>query len=298
MPTGFGRRAASRTPLDTPAENEYTYLGLPKSKVGKWALPLRIRDTASIFRPLSRHEPCANKRETVRMPDKHELTFSIQDYLRCIYELTPGGAPASTNAVAGRLRVSPASVTGMVQKLAALQPALVVYKKHHGVRLTRRGTQAALEVIRHHRLLETWLVRSLGYPWDEVHGEAEKLEHSISDELERRIATALGNPDRDPHGDPIPSERLIMPADNSIGLAGTAAGEEVIVRRVQADDPELLRHLDVLGLVPGGRLKVLEVSNAEHAVRVRVRGRRVCTLAPEVANRVFVETAPRKEELK
>ncbi len=190
------------------------------------------------------------------MPEKHDLTFAIQDYLKCIYELTPRGAAASTNALAERLGISPASVTGMVQKLAALQPALVVYKKHRGVRLTHRGRQAALEVIRHHRLLETWLVRSLGYPWDEVHGEAEKLEHAMSEKLERRIATALGNPDRDPHGEPIPSERLMMPEDNSMGLTRSVAGSEVIVRRVPADDPGLLRRLDVLGLVPGGRLRV------------------------------------------
>jgi Mn-dependent DtxR family transcriptional regulator len=135
---------------------------------------------------------------------EQSLTHSVQDYLKQIYELTEGGENASTTALAARLKVTPASVTGMVQKLSSAVPPLVEYQKHQGVTLTSDGTRAALEVIRHHRLLETWLVQTLGYAWDEVHEEAERLEHAISEDLERRIAAALGNPLRDPHGEPIP----------------------------------------------------------------------------------------------
>jgi DtxR family Mn-dependent transcriptional regulator len=130
------------------------------------------------------------------------LTQSIQDYLKHIYELSEDGRAASTNELAARLNIAPASVTGMLQKLAAAKPPLVVYKKHQGVTLTKAGARAALEVIRHHRLLETYLVNALGYAWDEVHEEACCLEHVISEDFETRIATALGNPTRDPHAAP------------------------------------------------------------------------------------------------
>lgn len=172
-----------------------------------------------------------------------ELTNSIQDYLKAIYDLTRHGAPASTNALASRLGVEPASVTGMMQKLAASHPALVEYKKHHGVKLTAAGRRAALEVIRHHRLLEAWLVKALGYSWTDVHLEAEKLEHVISEDFEERIAAALGNPVRDPHGEPIPSSDLIMPSDRSVPLESLEAGQRAVVRRVDAHDSALLRHL-------------------------------------------------------
>lgn len=124
------------------------------------------------------------------------LTDSIQDYLKVIYELTEDGEAASTTAIATRLHIAPASVTGMMQKLASTKPALVEYRKHQGVILTTAGKRAALEVIRHHRLIEAWLVQTLGYSWDEVHNEAEKLEHVISEEFEERIASAMGYPAR------------------------------------------------------------------------------------------------------
>ena len=147
------------------------------------------------------------------------LSDSIQDYLKIIYELTQSGETASTTALARRLGIAPASVTGMMQKLASTKPALVEYHKHQGVTLTAAGKRAALEVIRHHRLIEAWLVQALGYSWDEVHEEAEKLEHALSEDLERRIAAAMGQPDRDPHGEPIPSVDLVMPKDPGIALA-------------------------------------------------------------------------------
>ncbi|MEN9563300.1 MAG: hypothetical protein RIR73_1544, partial [Chloroflexota bacterium] len=144
---------------------------------------------------------------------------STQDYLKRIYTLTKDGSPASTNDLARELNIKPASVTGMIQKLAAEKPALVEYQKHQGVTLTSAGKRAALEVIRHHRLIETWLVQTLGYSWDEVHEEAERLEHVISEDFERRIAAAMGHPTRDPHGELIPTEDLKMPVDSSTPLS-------------------------------------------------------------------------------
>src|SRR4030067_1334393 len=141
------------------------------------------------------------------------LTIAVQDYLKAIYELTAGGEPANTTALATRIGIAPASVTGMIQKLSRIKPPLVEYRKHQGVKLTAQGRKAALEVIRHHRLIEAWLVQTLGYSWDEVHAEAEQLEHAISEDFEARIASALGNPERDPHGEPIPSVTPTMPAD-------------------------------------------------------------------------------------
>jgi DtxR family Mn-dependent transcriptional regulator len=218
------------------------------------------------------------------------LTDSIQDYLKVIYELTEGGESASTNALAARLGIAPASVTGMVQKLAAAKPALVDYRKHHGVRLTAAGKRAALEVIRHHRLLEAWLVKTLGYSWDEVHVEAEKLEHVISEEFEERIAAALGDPIRDPHGEPIPSSDLVMPSDGSVPLASLKRGQEATVRRVHAQDPGLLRHLEELGLIPGAQIRVLEVSPFDQITHLQVQhGGEAVRLGLAITGRVFVE---------
>jgi DtxR family Mn-dependent transcriptional regulator len=188
------------------------------------------------------------------------LTQSIQDYLKQIYDLNSDGEPASTTDLAARLGVAPASVTGMVQRLSLITPALVHYHKHQGVTLTNEGKRAALEVIRHHRLLETWLVQTLGYSWDEVHKEAERLEHVISEEMEARIAAALGDPSRDPHGDPIPSADLVMPVDNSMPLSILRPPQEAIIVRVHSDDPSLLRYLDELSLIPGTKIKVTAFS--------------------------------------
>ncbi len=220
------------------------------------------------------------------------LTDSIQDYLKVIYDLTEIDGTASTTALAARLGVAPASVTGMVQKLAAARPPLVTYRKHHGVKLTAAGRRAALEVIRHHRLLEAWLVKTLGYSWDEVHFEAEKLEHVISEEFEERIAAALGYPLRDPHGEPIPSSDLIMPSDGSVPLSSVEAGRQVVVRRVDAQDRALLRHLEELRLIPGALAEVLEVSPFDQIMRLEVgESRHAVVLGPAITNRVFVELA-------
>ena len=218
------------------------------------------------------------------------LSDSIQDYLKIIYELTQSGEPASTTALARRLGIAPASVTGMVQKLSSVKPALVSYRKHQGVTLTAAGKRAALEVIRHHRLIEAWLVQTLGYSWDEVHDEAEKLEHVLSEDLEGRIAAAMGQPERDPHGEPIPNADLVMPADKSVSLSTLEAGHEASVRRVYALDAGLLRHLEKLGLMPGAHLKLLSVSRYDQVMRIHVQGQKEAVLlGPAITNRVFVE---------
>ncbi len=218
------------------------------------------------------------------------MTRSIQDYLKSIYALTQSGSAASTTALASRLAVSPASVTGMLQRMAAAKHPLIRYRKRQGVRLTREGRLAALEIIRHHRLIETWLVRSLGYPWDAVHPEAEVLEHVISEDFEKRVSAALGNPARDPHGEPIPTADLVMPEDASVPLADLRVAQEAVVCRVEAQEPGLLRHLQTIGIVIGTKLKVLGVSRYDGVSRVQIQGRKTrLTLGPAITSRIFVE---------
>lgn len=218
------------------------------------------------------------------------ITQSIQDYLKHIYELNQNGGSASTNDLAARLNIAPASVTGMLQKLASANPPLVVYKKHQGVTLTKNGEKAALEVIRHHRLLESFLVTTLGYAWDEVHGEADKLEHVISEDFEARMAQALGNPTRDPHGELIPTADLTMPADESCPLASLRTGETATVRRVSDDDPALLRHLREIGVIPEVKITVKNYSEFDGNLTIKVEGQKSnVVLGTAVTSQVFVE---------
>jgi DtxR family Mn-dependent transcriptional regulator len=178
----------------------------------------------------------------------------------------------------------------MMQKLSSVKPALVSYRKHQGGTLTAAGERAALEVIRHHRLIEAWLVQTLGYSWDEVHDEAEKLEHVISEDFELRVAAALGNPERDPHGEPIPNAELVMPADKSIPLSAMQPEQEAAVRRVDAQDAGFLRYLEELGLIPGTHIKMLSMSPYDQVMQVQVQGRKVVVvLGPAITNRVFIE---------
>ena len=219
---------------------------------------------------------------------KQKLTISIQDYLKTIYELTESGESASTNALAQKMKISAPSVTGMIQKLASSKPALVEYQKHQGVTLTRDGRKAALEVIRHHRLLEAWLVQTLGYTWDEVHEEAERLEHVISEDFENRIAAAMGHPTRDPHGELIPTAELVMPEDNSTSLSSLRSGQTGTVQCVKAADTELLRYLESLGLVPDAEIEVKDYSPFDHNLTVRV-GRKTTVLGLNITSKIFIE---------
>lgn len=216
------------------------------------------------------------------------LTTSIQDYLKSIYELTENGEVASTNALSKKLKISAPSVTGMIQKLASAKPALVEYQKHQGVTLTKEGRKAALEVIRHHRLLEAWLVQTLGYSWDEVHEEAERLEHVISEDFERRIAAAMGHPVRDPHGELIPTADLKMPSDELTPLSALRPNQSATIKRVKASDPELLRYLEGLGLLPGTRIEVVDYSPFDHNLTIKV-GRKTFVLGLNITSKAYVE---------
>ena len=206
------------------------------------------------------------------------MTETVQDYLKAIWMLDRSGS-VTTNALAERLGVTAASATAMVKKLAGL--GLVEHERYRGVRLTPSGERAALEVIRHHRLLELYLMKALGLGLDEVHAEAERLEHYLSEDLESRIDAALGHPTHDPHGDPIPTAELELVADDSRWLTEVADGTEAVVSRVPDGDPELLRYLASLGIVPDqpivlvGRAPfdgpvTIEIGGARHAIGLAV----------------------------
>jgi DtxR family transcriptional regulator, Mn-dependent transcriptional regulator len=199
------------------------------------------------------------------------VSESAQDYLKAIWKLERSGG-MSTSALAESLGVAPASATAMLKKLATL--GLVVHERYRGATLTPAGERMALEVVRHHRLLELYLMEALGLSWDQVHEEAEKLEHHLSDDLEARIDQALGFPTRDPHGDPIPSPELLLARDEITCLSELAEGSLTVVRRVPDGDPELLRYLASLGLVPAEEVTVVEQAPFDGPVTVEVRGSR------------------------
>jgi DtxR family Mn-dependent transcriptional regulator len=182
---------------------------------------------------------------------------AIDDYAKAIFALqSRGEEPVSTSALAERLGITPGSVSAMLKKLDEL--GLVTHEPYRGVRLTANGRRVALEVIRHHRLLERFLADALGMPWDRVHAEAEVLEHVLSEELEELIATKLGNPSMDPHGDPIPSADLELEERSTRSLESLARGDEGIFVRVSDSDPEMLRYLASCGISPGDRFEVRE----------------------------------------
>jgi DtxR family Mn-dependent transcriptional regulator len=207
---------------------------------------------------------------------------SVEDYAKAIYALEARHGAASTNALAERLGVSPPAVSAMVKKLAAL--GYVRHARYHGVRLTDAGRRVALEVLRHHRLLETYLVEELGVPWDSVHAEAEVLEHVLSEGLEARIAAKLGEPTRDPHGDPIPALDGTVVEEPTVPLTSLAGGASARFVRVSDSDPLVLRELAALRIGPGDRLEVVSAD----PVTVRCRGRSH-RLAPEFASAMRVE---------
>jgi DtxR family Mn-dependent transcriptional regulator len=176
----------------------------------------------------------------------------------------------------------------MVQKLATAEPPLVDYRKHQGAALTPEGREAALEVIRHHRLLESWLVQSLGYSWDEVHEEACRLEHVISEDFEARMDAALGHPTHDPHGDPIPTPELVMPTDKTLPLSSLRPNQEAFVQRVIGEDPAFLRYLEELGLVPGAQIAIKEYSPFDYNLTITVENKSV-VLGLSITNKIYVE---------
>jgi DtxR family transcriptional regulator, Mn-dependent transcriptional regulator len=201
-----------------------------------------------------------------------DVTQAVQDYAKAIYSLGRGGAaPVSTSALAERLAVSPASASAMVKRLDAL--GLVAHEPYHGVRLTPAGERVALEVIRHHRLIELYLAEALGMPWDRVHDEAERLEHAVSRELSELIAQKLGNPTHDPHGDPIPTRDGEIHEGRTRALADLDPGERGVLARVSDADPEMLRYLGERGIAPGAEVEVRERAPFGGPLTVRIGGR-------------------------
>lgn len=222
----------------------------------------------------------------LQTPELGDLTVAVQDYAKAIYTLEARDGSASTSELAAMLEVRPGSVSGMLRKLSAL--GLVEHERYRGVRLTERGRRVALEVIRHHRLLELFLVESLGMTWDEVHAEAEVLEHALSEELEELIAAKLGNPTVDPHGDPIPSPDLKLAETVAPSLAELEPGETATFVRISDSDPEMLRFLGERGIVPGTQLELVERQPFDGPLYVRTGGE-VHVLGGTLARAMHVE---------
>ena len=225
------------------------------------------------------------------MKNKNLLSSSIEDYLKAIYQLQEQAHAVTTNALAEELDISAASATNMIKKLARLK--LVIHSPYRGVELTPAGRKIALEIVRHHRLIELFLHEALGLPWDEVHVEAHKLEHVLSDNLENHIADFLGDPTQDPHGDPIPSKTGVIPIESQQSLAELAPDSPALIRRVRAQDPAHLRYLSGLGLVPDATVSLIESAPFDGPVRVRV-GSHEHVLDRQLARQIWVRVSRKK----
>ncbi len=207
-----------------------------------------------------------NRRE--RLSGDKRITPAMEDYLKEAFKLQEEGHPATTQRLAERLGFSGPSVTNMVKRLDELR--LARHTPYQGIELTEAGNRVALEVIRHHRLIELYLANALGYEWDEVHEEAERLEHYVSEALEERMAQALGYPSFDPHGDPIPSREGSVPDVVDLSLADLAPGSRAVVRRVSDDDRDQLRYLGELGIRPGVVVEMIERHPFDGPLRIKV----------------------------
>ena len=219
------------------------------------------------------------------------LTRSVEDYLKAVYSLTEREESASTSALAEALGVQPASVTGMVKRLA--ECGYLEHARYHGVSLTETGSSEALRIIRRHRILETYLHTHLGYSWEDVHHEAEGLEHAASDALIDRMAAILGHPSHDPHGAPIPTPSGKIERSDCVTLNEVALGLAVQIRSVPDEDPDRLRYLETLGLVPGARITVQERAPFDGPTTVSVESRGdVEVIGSDLADGIFVIPAP------
>jgi DtxR family Mn-dependent transcriptional regulator len=228
----------------------------------------------------------SGKREHLRLESGNEsLTGPVEDYLKAIYEIGRGSVSVATNDIAQRLNLTPASVSGMVRRLA--DQGLVAYERYKGVTLTESGRRAALRTLRRHRVIEAYLSGALNYPWDRVHAEAERLEHAASDELVDRMASAIGEPRVDPHGAPIPSREGLMDETEYFSLAELGAGYGARVVRVSDDDPEMLRYLGELAIVPGAEVVVISKAPYDGPIALRVSGE-LLSIGPALAAQVLV----------
>ena len=219
------------------------------------------------------------------------LSPAVEDYLKTIYKLQ-GTDTASTTDIARTMNVSSASVTNMVKRLAEMK--LVEYRSYRGVSLTASGEKIALEIIRHHRLLELYLKEVMGYGWEELHAEAEHLEHHISEEFESKLEELLGYPTHDPHGDPIPTREGEISATVDLPLSEIPAERSAVVHRVSDLDPELLHYLEDLGLMPRATVEVRRKEPFNGPLTIRISGREH-VIGHEVARQVFVQPAPAAE---
>ncbi len=220
-----------------------------------------------------------------RHPDL-ELTAPVEDYLKAIYNIEQSGEAVATNDIAAKLSIAAASVSGMVRRLA--DHGLLSYERYRGVRLTDAGRRAALRTIRRHRVIESYLSQVLGYAWDRVHEEAERLEHAVSDELVDRMAAAMGEPLTDPHGHPIPTRNGEIDETRHLRLSDLAAGQRSRVMRVSDEDSELLRYLAKIGIRPGVIITLAERAPFDGPLTLRV-GRATCQVGTALASRVMVE---------
>ena len=220
---------------------------------------------------------------------KNQPSQSIEDYLKAIYELSIKDGRVATTHLAKHLGISPASVTGMIKKLSQMEPPYLNYQKHQGVFLTEAGERIALETLRHHRLLEVFLHEILGFPWDEVHEEADKLEHVISEKFEERMAFVLGNPEHDPHGDPIPNKELNVPKATMICLSDLRPHQKAIIKRVRDKDPKLLRFLSDLGLIPNAEIEINDYSEFDGNIHLAVKNSsKNVVLGPRITDQIHV----------
>jgi DtxR family Mn-dependent transcriptional regulator len=218
------------------------------------------------------------------------VSEAIENYAKAIYALEQrSGGAVSTNALSERLGVTPASASNMVRKLSDV--GLVTHVPYRGVKLTERGRRVALEVLRHHRLLELYLAQSLGVPWDRVHDEAEVLEHVLSEELEELIAAKLGNPTRDPHGDPIPTRELRLEERATESLAALEPGARGTFVRISDSNPEMLRYLAERGITPGDRFEIVDKQPFGGPLSARF-DRELHVLGGDLADAMRVEVQP------
>ena len=215
------------------------------------------------------------------------LTAPVEDYLKAIYTIGKGTGAAATNEIAQRLALAPASVSGMVRRLA--DQGFLAYERYHGVKLTETGRRAALRTLRRHRVIEAYLAQALDYPWDRVHAEAERLEHAASDELVDRMAATMGEPEVDPHGAPIPTRDGAVDETEYTSLADLAVDLPGIVMRVADEDPAMLRYLAELSVVPGKRVTVKSRAPYGGPITLAV-GRQEISVGPALAAHVL--TAP------
>ena len=214
-----------------------------------------------------------------------ELTAPVEDYLKAIYTIGKDKGAAATNEIAARLELAPASVSGMLRRLAS--QGLLAYERYHGVKLTEAGRRAALRTLRRHRVIEAYLSRALGYPWDRVHDEAERLEHAASDELIDRMAAMIGEPLVDPHGAPIPTRDGAVDETVYTPLSELAVGASGVVARVTDEDPEMLRYLGELDIRPGRKITVKARAPFDGPITLML-GKQELSIGPALARHILI----------